>query len=105
MRRPPIVKAGRAKHAKAYIATYRLDATHQVMCLFDFLDRHEVGNFRHPIRGEKAAQEDIRIRQIELFLTGLHKLWGNLKPPTFLMVKERSKDSGRIEVGKGKKVD
>src|SRR6266852_3588326 len=75
------------------------------MCLFDLLDRHEVRDLRHPLRGEKARQENIGIWQIELLLTGIRKLWGNLKPPALLGVQESGKDGGRIEVGKCQKVD
>jgi hypothetical protein len=105
MRGPPIVKAGRADHAKADFAADRLDAAHQVMRLFDLLHRHTVRNLCHPVRGQKARQEDIGIREIQLFLARVYQPRRNLKPPALLPVEQGGKDGGRVEVGKGHKVD
>ena len=69
------------------------------MGAFDLLDRHEIRDLCYPLRGEKARQEDVGIRQIELFLAGVvPKPWRNLKPPALVAIEEGCKDSRRVEV-------
>jgi hypothetical protein len=75
------------------------------MRLFNLLHRHTVRNLCHPVRGKKARQEDIRIWEIQLFLARVEQPWRNLKPPTLLPVEQGGKDRGRVEVGKGHKVN
>src|SRR5438093_10673437 len=106
MGRSRIVKAWCAEHAKADFTAHCLDAAHQGMGAFDLLDRHEIRDLRYPLRGEKARQEDVGIRQIELFLAGVvPKPWGNLEPPALVAIEEGRKDSRRVEVWQGTKVD
>src|SRR5712691_4642140 len=101
MGRSGIVKARGAEHAKADFAAHCLDAAHQGMGAFDLLDRHEIRDLCYPLRGEKARQEDVGIRQIELLLAGIPKPWGNLKPPALVAIEEGRKDSRRVEVWQG----
>jgi hypothetical protein len=75
------------------------------MRLFNLLHRHTVRNLGHPVRGQKARQEDIGIREIQLFLACVAQPWRNLKPSALLPVEQGGKNGGRVEVGKGHKVD
>jgi len=73
--------------------------------LFHLFHRHEVRDLCHPLSGEEARQEDIRIWQIQLFLASIRKLGCNLKPSTFGVVQESGENGRRVKVWKGKKVD
>ena len=105
VRGPSVVKARRAEHAKAEFAAHRFDATYQVVGLLYLFHRHEVRDLCYPIRRQEARQENIRIRQIELFLARVRKLGRNLKPPAFRVVQEGGENGRRVKVRKGKKVD
>jgi len=105
VRGAPIVKARRAEHAKAEFTAHCLDTAYQVMGLLHLFHRHEVRDLCHSLRRQEARQEDIRIREIQLFLTCVRELGRNLKPPAFGVVQEGSENSRRVKVWKGKKVD
>src|SRR5262249_13121175 len=105
MGRARIVKAGCTEHTKTDFAAHRLDAAYQGMGAFDLLDRHEIRDLRDSLRGEKARQEDVRVRQIELFWASIPKPWRNLKPPTLVVIEKDRKDSWGIEVWQGTEID
>ena len=104
VRGPRIVKARRAEHAKAELAAHRFDAAYQVVSLFYLFHRHEVRDLCHPLSGEEARQEDVRIRQIAVS-ERLYKLGRNLKPPAFGVVQEGGENGRRVKVRAKKSIE
>src|SRR6266581_957711 len=102
VRGPSVVKARRAEHAKTELAAHRFDAAYQVVGLFHLFHWHEVRDLCYPLRRQEARQENVRIRQIQLFLARLRKLGCNLKPPAFGVVQEGGENGRRVKVWKGK---
>src|SRR5689334_17855938 len=64
-----IVKPWRALKLEAHLAAHRKDPPHQplpVLTADRLSDRHEVLNLAHTIRSQKAGNQDIGVREVQL---------------------------------------
>ena len=105
MRDAAIVEARIAPHPETDLAANRLRSAHEVVRDPGVLDRHEVRHLGHAAVGEKARQQDVGVRKVELLVHRIVELRRDLKAAAAIGVEQRGKDGRRIERGEAEKVD
>jgi hypothetical protein len=68
-------------------------------------DGHVIRQLGHTFFRKKSREQNVRVRQIQLPYALYFELRLNLKTAPFLIIEERGKHSGRIEIWIAKKVD
>ena len=97
------VKRGTADHLEGERAAYHSHRADNIMLVVNYtteLDGHKIGDFAHAINGEETSNQDIRLRQVELFASHAHiavEYGGDAKEAAFAGIEQRAKDAGRIE--------
>src|SRR5579884_3680718 len=69
---PAVVKPRRALKLKAHLAAHRHDPAYQplaVLAADRLRDRHEVLNLPHTTRSQKASDQNISVREVQLLRT------------------------------------
>jgi hypothetical protein len=66
---------------------------------------HVVSQFGNTFLGKKSRQQNVRIRQIQLSCVFLAELRLNLKATASLVIEQRCKHCGRIEIRIAEKID
>src|SRR5262249_24806462 len=68
------------------------------------LDRHQVDHFADAVRAEEARHQHVAVGQVHLLVLGLVEA-GDLEEASFLLVENRAKNAGRVEVRQAAPVD
>jgi len=103
---PSVVEPRLAYHSEADLAPDGLNPADKIVEVLPvFLDRHEIRYFGNTLLGKKTGQEDIRIRQVDLFLPGAIENGSDAEPSSFFVVEDRGEDRGGIEMGEAHEVD
>src|SRR4030095_3101332 len=103
-----VIKSRLAEHAKRQTATHHTDPTNQLVLAMPavrFVYWHEIGDFAHAVGGEKARDENVCIRPVHLLVSRIFRQRADLETPTFLVVKEGTKHTGRVETRKTEPID
>ena len=82
---------------EAQFAANGLDLPHQGRPRPGRLHGHEIADLGHAVAGEKAGQQNIRVRQVELFLARFSHQRCNLKSAALLTIQQRGENGWGIE--------
>ena len=102
MRRTRIIEGWPAYHPKGHRPPHDFDAPNQLILPGRFAGqsyRHEIFQFADAVRREKAGDQHIGFRPIELFRPDVLSARADLEPPALLVVQDGGKDARRIEEG------
>ena len=103
---PRIIKSRLAPHLETDLAPdHRYRADNLIRLLAVSCDRHVVSQLGHTFVRKKSREQNVRVRQIQLSYPPFFELRLNLKTATFLIVEQRGKHGGRIEIRVAEKVD
>ena len=97
-----VVEARLALEPEAHGPAHADDAADQALAFL--ADRHEVLHLRDALRGEEARDQDVRVREVELFRGALPDR-RQTEVPAALGVEDRREDTWRIEVRPAEPVD
>src|ERR1044071_5943225 len=81
-----VIESRLEDHSPGHLAANSLCATHQVVCVSQLGDCHEIGNFGDAAVGEKSSQQDVGIRQVELFVAPLALCRREQESPAFFCI-------------------
>src|SRR5580765_520043 len=96
MPEPRIIKGRTASHAKSQRSPRDFDAPNQLILPGRFAGqayRHEIYEFSDTVRREKAGDQHVGFRPIELFCPDAFPLWCDLEPASLLVVQDGGKDA------------
>jgi hypothetical protein len=99
------IEPGRTKLAKPDFASHGPRTPYQHMRLANLFDRHEVAHLGNSLLGEEARHEDVRVRQVELFVPHSIKIRVNVEAPTLMLVEQAGENRWRIKSRKAHEVD
>src|SRR5258708_30685354 len=96
-----IVECGSTSHIKQKRAAHHRDRTNNMVLVTRTaltLNGHEVGNLSYAINRQEACDEDICLRQIELFTPHPRYIGGrDAKEAAFLRIENCAENTGRVE--------
>src|SRR5438093_5406989 len=109
MRIARIVKGRATEQLEGHGAAHDAHSAYNAVVLGVFLcrlDRHEIGDFTHTLKREKARDQDIGLWEIVLILPHLGgSAWCNAEEATFFSVQQRPENAGCIKSGQAAPVN
>src|SRR5438034_8770610 len=103
MRIACIVKGRATDQLEGELAAHDANSAYNAVVLRVFLcrlDRHEIGDFTHTLKREKARDQDIGLWEIVLILPHLGgSAWCNAEKPALFSIQQRPENAGCIKSG------
>ena len=108
MRRTRIIEGRTASHAKRQRSPRDFDAPNQLILpgrVARQAYRHEIYQFSDTVRREKAGDQYVGFRPIELFRRDAFPLGRDLEPASLLVVQDGGEHARRIEEGNAEPIN
>ncbi len=107
-----VIETRRAHHPVAHFAAHGFDPAHQPrrrvglgLIVSGHRHRHEIADFRHPLRGQETRQENVRIDDVKLLVPRIVEHRRDLEMTALFIVEQRGEYRRRIEVRETQVID
>src|SRR5581483_4140336 len=95
VRRSAVVESRAATHFEADVAANHRHHSHDLVGLaVTLVDGHEIRQLGHAFFGEKACQQDVRLRQVELAYANVGELGLDSEAAAVALIEQRAEDGG-----------